>query len=58
MNNQIHAIDRQGDMQVLEVNNTDYLFKLALHRKNLQEVKEILSQGQLCGRSLIAYLKE
>jgi coatomer protein complex subunit alpha (xenin) len=58
MNNQIHAIDRQGEMQVLEVNNTDYLFKLALHRKNLQEVKEILSQGQLCGRSLIAYLKE
>ncbi len=58
MNNQIHAIDRQGDMQVIEVNNTDYLFKLALHRKNLLEVKEILSKGQLCGRSLIAYLKE
>lgn len=29
-------------MQIIEVNNTDYLFKLALHRKNLQEVKEIL----------------
>jgi len=29
-----------------------------LQRKNLQEVKEILGQGQLCGRSLITYLKE
>ena len=58
MKNQIYAIDRNGEMIILEVNNTDYLFKLALHRKNLQEVKEILGKGQLCGRSLIAYLKE
>lgn len=32
-------------MLTIEVNNTDYLFKLALHRKNLAEVKEILGQG-------------
>ena len=30
-------------MQVTEVNNTDYLFKMALQKKNLLEVKEILS---------------
>ena len=30
-------------MEVIEVNNTDYLFKMALQKKNLLEVKEILS---------------
>ena len=40
------------------MNNTDYLFKLALQRKNLVAVRDILSKGQLCGRSLITYLKE
>ena len=45
-------------MEIYQVDNTDYLFKIALQEKNLQEVKEILSRGQLCGRSIIAYLKE
>lgn len=40
------------------MDNTDYLFKIALQNKNLQEVKEILSKGQLCGRSIVYYLKE
>jgi len=30
-------------MDVIEVNNTDYLFKIALQKKNLLEVKDILS---------------
>ena len=40
------------------MDNTDYLFKIALQSKNLEEVKEILSRGQLCGRSIICYLKD
>ena len=40
------------------MNNTDYLFKLALQQKNLAEVKEILSAGNLCGHSIVGYLKE
>jgi len=58
MKNSIFALTRQGEMEVYAVDNTDYLFKIALHEKNLQEVKEILSRGQLCGRSIISYLKE
>jgi len=34
------------------------MFKIALMKKNLQEVKDILGQGNLCGRSIISYLKE
>lgn len=45
-------------MEVVEVNSTDYLFKLALQQKNLVEVKEILSQGNLQGHSIISYLKQ
>lgn len=30
MKNQVYAFNRLGDLLTLEVNNTDYLFKLAL----------------------------
>jgi hypothetical protein len=45
-------------MLITEVDNTDYLFKMALQKKNLLEVKEILTKGTLCGNSIISYLKE
>lgn len=56
--NQIYAITREGEVSLFPVDNTDYLFKIALQNKNLQEVKDILSKGQLCGRSIVYYLKE
>lgn len=31
---------------------------MALQQKNLLEVKEILSKGNLCGHSIVSYLKE
>lgn len=34
------------------------MFKSALQMKNLQEVKEILTHGNLCGSSIVSYLKE
>lgn len=58
MRKEIYAITRQGEMEIYPVDNTDYLFKIALAQKNLAEVKEILSRGQLCGRSIVSYLKE
>ena len=58
MRNTFYALTRQGEMEIYEVDNTDYLFKRALQQKNLAEVREILSRGQLCGRSIICYLKE
>ena len=58
MKNQVYSFTRGGDLQAQEVNNTDYQFKYALQQKNLQEVKEILSQGNLCGHSIVSYLKE
>ena len=57
LRNQIFAMTRQGEVEIFPVDNTDYLFKIALNNKNLQEVKEILSKGSLCGRSIVYYLK-
>ena len=48
----------EGVLETIEVNNTDYLFKMALQKKNLLEVKEILSKGSLCGHTIVNYLKE
>lgn len=58
MKNLVYAFNRLGELLTFEVNNTDYLFKLALQQNNLAEVKEILSQGNLCGHSIVSYLKE
>lgn len=58
MKNMVYAFNRQGEIVQQEVNSTDYLFKLALMQKNLAEVKEILSTGNLCGHSIVSYLKE
>ena len=58
MRNTFYALTRSGEMEIYEVDNTDYLFKRALQQKNLAEVREILGRGQLCGRSIICYLKE
>jgi coatomer protein complex subunit alpha (xenin) len=43
MKNNVYAFNRQGELNTIEINNTDYLFKQALQQKNLQEVKELLS---------------
>ena len=58
MKNQVYALTRTGEMDIIEVENTDYLFKMALQQKNLLEVKEILSKGTLCGHTIVSYLKE
>lgn len=58
MKNQVYALSRQGAFNAIEVNNTEYLFKMALQKNNLLEVKEILSKGKLCGHSIVNYLKE
>jgi coatomer subunit alpha len=58
MKNQVYAFNRDGKMLAIEVNNSDYLFKVALQQNDLMAVKEILQKGSLCGNAIIAYLKE
>ena len=45
MRNTFYSLTRQGEVDTIQVDNTDYLFKRALQQKNLVEVREILSRG-------------
>ena len=52
------AADRAGDLAYLEINSVEYRFKLALHNKRYNEVKQILESGGLCGSAIIGYLQD
>lgn len=52
------AADRAGDLVNLSINSVEYRFKLALHNKRYNEVKQILESGGLCGSAIIGYLQD
>lgn len=58
MRNTIYYFDRKGEMVTCEINNTDYLFKQALLKNDLQTVNQIFQTGNLCGHSIVQYLKD
>jgi coatomer protein complex subunit alpha (xenin) len=57
-NNELKGIDREGDMQKLKVNCTEFKFKLALHTKRYNEVMQLLQAGSLCGNAIVSYLTD
>ena len=50
--------DRSGELVSLTLNSVEYRFKLALHNKRYNEVKQILESGGLCGSAIIGYLQD
>lgn len=58
MRQTIFYFNRQGEMTESEINNTDYIFKQALQRSDLQTVNKIFQEGNLCGQSIVQYLKD
>ncbi|PHJ21160.1 coatomer subunit alpha, partial [Cystoisospora suis] len=52
-----YYLDRRVGVHVEPLNCQEYLFKLALHRKQFSQVALFVRNGQLCGNTLIAYLK-
>ena len=51
-------INKQGEVFALEINPTEYRFKLALHNRRYNEVSSILEGGKLCGNSIVNYLQK
>merc|ERR1719262_578401 len=41
-----------------KLNCAEYMFKLALHKRQFHEVKLWITNGRLCGNVVIGYLKE
>ncbi|KAJ2744232.1 hypothetical protein GGI20_003131 [Coemansia sp. BCRC 34301] len=54
----LHCLDREGSMQVLKIDPTEYRFKLALVHRNYEEVVTIIRNSNLVGQSIIAYLQK
>lgn len=54
----IYCIDRDGKITVVNVDPTEYRFKLALIKRNYDEVIQIIRNSNLVGQSVIAYLRE
>ncbi|KFG39376.1 putative coatomer protein complex, subunit alpha, partial [Toxoplasma gondii GAB2-2007-GAL-DOM2] len=53
-----YYLDRCASVHVEPLNCQEYLFKLALHRRQFDQVALCVRNGQLCGNALIAYLKK
>ncbi|KAJ2706872.1 hypothetical protein H4R19_004962, partial [Coemansia spiralis] len=54
----VHCLDREGNVEVIKVDPTEYRFKLALQHKNYEEVVAIIRNSNLVGQSIIAYLQK
>ncbi|KAJ3044580.1 hypothetical protein HDV00_001506 [Rhizophlyctis rosea] len=54
----IYVLDRDGKVRTIAIDPTEYRFKLALVRKNYDEVLHIIRTSNLVGQSIIAYLQK
>ncbi|KAJ3189293.1 hypothetical protein HDU85_002921 [Gaertneriomyces sp. JEL0708] len=54
----ITCLDREGRVRVFTIDPTDYRFKLALEKKNYNEVLHLIRTSNLVGQSIIAYLQK
>uniref|UniRef100_A0A6A7FQ53 Coatomer subunit alpha n=1 Tax=Hirondellea gigas TaxID=1518452 RepID=A0A6A7FQ53_9CRUS len=52
----MYALDREWNPVVIEIENTEYAFKIALGSRNYPEVARIIKSNKLVGESIISYL--
>ena len=54
----VYCLDRASKPRVLEIDPTEYRFKLALVKRNYEEMLQIIRTSSLVGQSIIAYLQK
>ncbi|KAL9042427.1 MAG: hypothetical protein Q9214_003783 [Letrouitia sp. 1 TL-2023] len=54
----VYCLDRASKPKVLEVDPTEYRFKLALVKRNYEEMLGIIRTSSLVGQSIISYLQK
>lgn len=54
----VYCLDRNSKPKVLEVDPTEYRFKLALIKRNYEEMLQIIKTSSLVGQSIISYLQK
>lgn len=54
----VYCLDRAAKPKVLEIDPTEYRFKLALVKRNYEEMLSIIKTSSLVGQSIISYLQK
>ena len=54
----LYCLDRNAKPRVLNIDPTEYRFKLALVKRNYEEMLSIIKTSSLVGQSVIAYLQK
>lgn len=54
----VHCLDRQAKLQIIDIDPTEYRFKLALVNGNYDEMFQIIKTSNLVGQSIISYLQK
>ncbi|ODM16985.1 putative coatomer subunit alpha [Aspergillus cristatus] len=54
----VYCLDRNAKPKVLEIDPTEYRFKLALVKRNYDEMLQIIKTSSLVGQSIISYLQK
>lgn len=56
--NVVHCLDRDGKNRRIQIDSTEYVFKLALVQRKFDQVLSMIKSNVLCGQSIIAYLQK
>jgi len=56
--NSVFCLDREGKSKKIEIDSSEYLFKLALTQGRYDQVMQMIRERELCGQSIISYLQE
>lgn len=54
----LYALNREGEVEVVTIDPTEYRFKKALVNKNFPEVLRIIKNSNLVGQNIISYLQK
>ncbi|CUM64377.1 uncharacterized protein PRCAT00001979001 [Priceomyces carsonii] len=54
----VYCLDREGKVEVVGIDPTEYRFKKSLVNKNFNEVLRIIKNSNLVGQNIIAYLQK
>ncbi|KAI9837852.1 MAG: hypothetical protein M1819_006786 [Sarea resinae] len=54
----VYCLDRNGKPKILNIDPTEYRFKLALIKRNYEEMLQIIKTSSLVGQSIISYLQK
>ena len=54
----VYCLDRAAKPKILEIDPTEYRFKLALIKRNYDEMLQIIKTSSLVGQSIISYLQK